>query len=228
MESIGKVLVLFVLFQVFKTSTCRLCHFEIESSSWVRKPCVFVFGNETKTKYIGSEFRLRDDAATKEAFEVVEANFNEFLNSPLTLWNHSCDCSEVQCLNEEQLNNLFAFSMEQARKEASTRFPFYPRLCCSLQQVLEEIVYSLQAEEIAKLTKITLSEINIHNWKAYFSNGLRQTEWCKIFKVKCASIIRRLTKSCEDERRRRRDIDLKTTAACGSSCFQGTKKFIFF
>lgn len=227
MESIGKVMVLSVLFQAFTTSVCRMCHFEVGSSAskWVRKPCVFFFGSETKAKYIGSEFRFRDDGSTKVAFEFVEANFKEFVNSPLTLWNQSCDCTKVPCLNEEQLNNLFAFIMEQARKEATKRLPFFPNLCCSLQQVLEEIFYSVKAEEIANLTKITLTDNGIDNWTTYLSYGLQQTQWCKSFKAKCEGIIHRIRKGCEDKKRERRDIGLKTTVICrSSSCSQGKKK----
>ena len=227
MEPISKVMVLSVLFQAFTTSVCRMCHFKIESSAsrWVRKPCVFFFGSETKAKYIGSEFRFRDDASTKVAFEFVGVNFNEFVNSPLTLWNQSCDCTKVPCLNEEQLNNLFAFSIEQARKEATTRSLYFPNLCCSLQQVLEEIFFSLEAEEIANLTKIALTEIGIDNWTTYLSHELQQTQWCKSFKAKCEGIIHRIRKGCEDKKRERRDIGLKTTVICrSSSCIQGKKK----
>ena len=228
MESIGKAMVLFVLFQAFTASTCRSCYFEseISASSWVRKPCVFFFGNETKTmKYIGSEFRFRDDAATKEAFKVLKANFNEFFDSPLTRWNSSCDCTEVPCLNEEQLNNLFAYSVEQAHKEATTRFPFLSRLCCTLQQVLGEIVFRFMPDDVEKLTKIAFKEINIHNWIENFTNGLRQMVWCKTFKERCESIIRHIAKGCDKKRRERRNIGLNTATVHGSSsCFQGRKK----
>ena len=227
MESISKTLVLFLMLEAFTMSTCRLCRLEISASSWVQKPCVFFFGNETKTKFIGAEFRLKDDVATKETFQVIEANFNKFLKSPLTLWNHSCDCAEVPCLNEEQLNNLFAYSVEQAREEAIVRFPFLPRLCCSLQQVLEEIFYSLQTKDIDKLMKITSEEISIHNWVAYLSYELQQIEWCKTFKAKCQNVIHRMAEGCKDKRRERRDIGFKTTTTCPwSSCFQGKEKII--
>lgn len=226
MDLTGKIQVLFLLFQVFSTSTSRMCRFEIESlsSKWIRKPCVFVFDDPIKAKFIGSEYQLRDDTATKEAFQAIEANFNKFVKSPLTLWNDSCDCNKVPCLNVKQLNNLFAYSMEQARKEAILRFSFFPGLCCSLQQVLEEILNRLQPEEVDKLLKITTTEANIHlnSRMAYFSYGLQQTEWCKTFKVKCDSFVHRIAEGCVGKIRERRNIGFKTTTVCQSSlCFQG-------
>ena len=227
MESINKVMVLFLMLEAITTSTCRLCRVEISASSWVQKPCVFFFGDETKTKFIGAEFRLKDDVATKETFQAIEANFNKFLKSPLTLWNQSCDCAEVPCLNEEQLNDLFAYSAEEARKEAIVRFPFFSRLCCSLQQVLDEIIYSLQGKDIEKLMKITSEEISIHYRAEHLSYGLQQTEWCKTFKVNCQSFIHRIAEGCKDKRREKRDIGFKTTTTCGwSSCFRGREKLI--
>lgn len=224
MELIGKALTFFVLFQAYTSITCRLCDFSIESSasSWVRKPCAFYFNNKPETKYIGFEFRLRDDTAAKRAFEVVEADFNEFSHSTLTPWNHSCDCTEVRCLNEEQLNKLFAFSVEQAHQEARWRFPFISTLCCSFQQALEEIVYQLDGEQVTKLTKITLKEINMQKWTTHLIDGLRQTEWCESFKPKCDAVVQRISKGCEEKRREKRDIGVKTSTMCGpSSCHHG-------
>lgn len=224
MELIGKVLAFCVLFQAYISISCRRCDFSIESSasSWVRKPCAFYFNNKPETKYIGFEFRLRDDAATKRVFDTVEANFNEFFHSPLTLWSHSCDCTEVPCLNEEQLNELFAFSVEQAHEEARRRFPFISTLCCSLQKALVEIIYRLDGEQLAKLTKITLKEINMQKWTAYLIDGLRQTEWCESFKAKCDAVLQRISKGCEEKKRDRRDIGVKNTTMCAaSSCNHG-------
>lgn len=223
MALIKKVLAFSVLLQAYTSITCRQCEFSIENSanSSVRKPCAFFFNNKPEAKYIGFEFRLTDNAATKRAFEVVGANFIEFIHSPSTLWRDSCDCIEVPCLNDEQLNNLFVFSVKQAREEAKRRFPFISGLCCSLQQALEEIIYRLDGDDVAKLTQITLKEINMHK----LINGLRQTEWCESFKANCDSVIRRISKGCEEKRREKRDIGVKTTAVCGpSSCKNGKDK----
>ncbi|CAH3034112.1 unnamed protein product [Porites lobata] len=224
MQMIGKVVVLFILFQALVITSGRLCHFETEISAsfWIRKPCVFFFGNETKiTKYIGNELRFGEDAGSKGAFRGLKVNLNEFFESPLTLWNKSCDCTEVPCLNEQQLNNLFANSLELVRKEVPTRFRYLPRLCCALQQVLGELVFRLQPEDIAKLTKIALKGINIHNWTTCVTNELRQTEWCKTFKDRCDNLIDRIKRGCDGKPRERRDIDLNMTTVCSSSsCFQ--------
>ena len=229
MELTGKVLSFCVLFQTYISISCRLCEFSIENlaSSWVRKPCAFYFSGKPETKYIGFEFRLRNDTTTKRAFEVVKANFNEFFDSRLTLWNHSCDCTEVPCLNEEQLNKLFAFRVEQAQQEAKWKFPFISTLCCSLKQALEEIIYRLDEEQVSKLTKITLNEINMQKWTAYLVDGLRQTEWCETFKAKCDAIARRISKGCEGKKREKRDIGAKSTTMCGPSSFNHGRRQLF-
>lgn len=228
MQMIGKVVVLFILFQVPVITSGRLCHFETEISAsfWIRKPCVFFFGNETKIiKYIGNELRFGEDAGSKGAFRGLKVNLNKFFESPLTLWNKSCDCTEVPCLNEQQLNNLFANSLELVRKEVPTRFRYLPRLCCALQQVLGELVFRLQPEDIAKLTRIALKGINIHNWTTCVSNEFRQAEWCKTFKDRCDNLIDRIKRGCDGKPREKRDIDLNMTTVCSSSsCFQGKKK----
>ncbi|KAJ7392795.1 hypothetical protein OS493_010454 [Desmophyllum pertusum] len=178
MALIKKVLAFSVLLQAYTSITCRQCEFSIENSanSSVRKPCAFFFNNKPEAKYIGFEFRLTDNAATKRAFEVVGANFIEFIHSPSTLWRDSCDC---------------------------------------IEQALEEIIYRLDGDDVAKLTQITLKEINMHK----LINGLRRTEWCESFKANCDSVIRRISKGCEEKRREKRDIGVKTTAVCGpSSC----------
>jgi len=165
---------------------------------------------------------LRDDTATKLAFEVVEANFYKFFHSPLTPWNDSCDCTEVPCLNDEQLIKLFVFSVEQTREEARWTFPFISTLCCSLQQALEEIVHRLTEEQVAELTKIPLKEINMQKWTTHLIDGLRQTEWCESFKAKCDNVVHRIWEGCEEKRREKRDIGVKSTTMCGpSSCNHG-------
>lgn len=226
MESIGKILVFSVLFQAYTFTACRQCDFSIQTSpsNWVRKPCAFVVDKAEK-KYIGFEFRLRADKATKFAFAVVEANFYKFFHSPLTLWNDSCDCTKVPCLNDEQLDKLFAFSVKQTRKETTRAFPFISALCCSLQQALEEIVYGLAEEQVAELTKIPLKEINMQKWTASLIDGLRQTEWCETFKAKCGNVVRRFSKGCKEERREKRDIGVKSATMCGpSSCTHGKRR----
>ena len=232
MESIGKGLVFFVLFQAYTFTACRQCDFSIQTSpsSWARKPCAFVFDNKPETKYIGFEFRLRDDKATKLAFEVVEANFYKFFQSPLTLWNDSCDCTKVPCLNDEQLDRLFAFSVKQTREEAMWAFPFISALCCSLQQALEEIFYGLAEEQVAELTKISLKEINMQKWTAYLIDELRKTEWCETFKAKCGDVVGRISKGCKEKRREKRDIGVKSATMCvPSSCNHGKRPlFISF
>ena len=228
MESTGKILAFSVLFQAYTSITCRLCDFSIQTNSpsnWVRKPCAFFFNNKPETKYIGFEFRLRDDTTTKLAFEVAEANFYQFFHSPLTLWNASCDCTEVPCLNDEQLNKLFVFSVRQSREETKWTFPFNFTLCCSLQQALEEIVYRLAEEQVAALTKIPLKEINMQKWRTDLIDGLRQTEWCESFKAKCDNVVHRISKGCEEERRKKRDIGVKSKTMCGpSSCNHGKRQ----
>lgn len=227
MESTGKVFVFSVLFQAYASITCRQCDFSIQTSpsNWVRKPCAFFFNNKPKTKYIGFEFRLRDDTATKQAFKAVEANFYKFFHSPLMLWNESCDCTEVPCLNDEQLNKLFVFSVEQTRKEASWTFPFISTLCCPLQQALEEIVYRLSEDQVAELAKIPLKGINMQKWTTDLIDGLRQTEWCESFKAKCDNVVHYISKGCEEERRKKRDIGVISTTMCGpSSCNHGKRQ----
>jgi len=169
---------------------------------------------------------LRDDSATKLAFEVVEANFYKFFYSPLTPWNDSCDCSKVPCLNDEQLDKLFVFSVEQTREEARWALPFISTLCCSVQQALEEIVYRLAQEQVAELTKIPLKEISMQKlWTTHLIDGLRQTEWCEYFKAKCDFVVDRILKGCEEKRRGKRDIGVKSTTMCGpSSCNHGKRK----
>lgn len=228
MQMIGKFVVLFILFQALVITSGQLCHFETEisASTWIRKPCVFFFGNETNIiKYIGNELRFGEYPGSKVAFRGLNVHFNEFFESPLTLWNKSCDCTEVPCLTEQQLKNLFANSLELVRKEVTTRFQFLPRICCALQQVLGELVLRLQQEDIEKLTRIALKGIDIHNWTICVSNELRQTEWCKTFKDRCDSLIHRITRGCGEKARKKRDIDLNLTTVCSSpSCFQGKKK----
>lgn len=231
MEPTWKILALFVLFQVHTSISCRQCDFSIESlaSRWVRKPCAFSFSDKSETKYVGFEFRLRDSEETRRAFVTVKANFNEFFYSPLTLLNDSCDCNEVPCLNEEQLNNLFVLSVEQACEEAKWRFPFIPASCCSVQQALVEIIYRLDEKQLASLKKFTLKEINTHKCIAHLINGLQQTEWCDSFKAKCENVIECISKGCEGKVRKKRDIGVKTTSMCGpSACHQGKSIQIAF
>lgn len=223
-----KVLVLFLALPAFKMSPSQLCNFDLASSTlrWVKKQCVFVFNNQTETKFIGREFQLTDTTPTKEAFQFIEADFNKFLKSPLTNWNHSCDCTKVPCLNEKQWNDLFAYRIEKARKDAAERWPFLARLCCSMQKVVVEIIYSLHEKDVHNLAKITSSNINIHNWVVNLSYELQNTKWCLDFKEKCDSFIHQIAKGCETKKRRRRkDIGLKPRAACqSSSCYQDAKE----
>ncbi|XP_068733459.1 uncharacterized protein [Montipora capricornis] len=223
MEIVIKVLVLFLLVQAYEVSTSSLCNFDSESSAtrWVQKQCVFVFANQTDSKFIGRELQLMDNNSTKEAFQFIEADFNKFFNSPLTLWNHSCNCTKVPCLNEKQWNDLFAYSVERARKEAIQRWPFFPRLCCSIQHVVIEILYRIYEEDIQKFTKIISENMNISilDLMDYLGYELPRTKWCYSFKDKCDGFIFRMAKGCEiTERRMRRGIGFKSSAAaCQSS-----------
>ena len=224
MKPTERILAVFVLFGVYTSISCRVCDLSIDSfaSEFVLKRCAFSFHEKSETKYIGFEFRLTESKETRHALETVKANFRELSYSPLTRWNGSCDCNEVPCLNEEQLNDLFISGVKQTFEEAKWRIPFMSGLCCSVQRALVEIFYRLDEKQLARLKKCTLNEIVTRKCTAYLTNELRQTEWCDSFKTKCENVIGRIFRGCEVTERRKRDIGVKHTSMCGpSACYQG-------
>ena len=224
MEVVGKVLAVFVVFLVYSTISASRCSFRHSAFRWPRKSCVFVVDNKTETKYIGLQLRLNDDKKTKRAFSLAKANFYKFYHGPVTVWSHRCNCTEVPCLTEEQVNIMFAFSIEKAHQEAKSSFPSLPSLCCSLQIALVKIVYSLETQRLSELVKRTLGprDINMQKWET-FLNGLRQTNWCKSFRSNCKLAENYIYKGCQGYRKRR-GLDFEKAASCQTStCGHGKK-----
>ena len=138
-----------------------------------RKPCVYLDTKGIKT--IGVGYNMQNKGAA-DVFKSIGADYQKFASGLTTPWNVKCDCTKVPCLSDEQIDELFSLSLRTAVSDAEVVIPSFPSLCCSMQDVLVDMAFTLGRERLARLTRFA-QLISRQAWRAA-ADELAPSEWC--------------------------------------------------
>lgn len=98
-----------------------------------KKECVYLDTKGIKTIGIGYNMQKKE---APEVFASIGADYNKFINGPVTKWNVPCNCSSVPCLTEGQIEELLDISLKTAIADAKKVIPTFASLCCPVQNVM--------------------------------------------------------------------------------------------
>ena len=138
-----------------------------------RKPCVYLDTKGIKT--IGVGYNIQNKGAA-DVFKSIGADYQKFASGLTTPWNVKCNCTKVPCLSDEQIDELFSLSLRTAVSDAEAVIPSFPSLCCSVQNVLVDMAFTLGRERLARLTRFA-ELISRQAWMAA-ADELAPSEWC--------------------------------------------------
>ena len=185
-----------------------------------RKPCVYLDTKGIKT--IGVGYNMQNKGAA-DVFKSIGADYQKFASGPTTPSNVKCNCTKVPCLSDEQIDKLFSLSLRMAVSDAEAVIPSFPSLCCSVQNVLVDMAFTLGRARLAAFDVFT-KIVQMQNWKAA-GDDLTLSKWCvQDAKSRCledAGIIANGCGQCLDPLPQ--PCNAKASACCGAeaTCCSG-------
>ena len=138
-----------------------------------KKPCVYLDTKKIKTIGVGYNMENEDAPAV---FRSIGADYDKFEHGPVTKWNVHCNCSNVPCLNEVQVNQLLDISLQTAIADAKNVIPTFDSLCCPVQNVMVDMSFTLGGPGFAQFTTFA-KFVTTQFWKAA-GDDLTVSKWC--------------------------------------------------
>jgi len=208
-EMILLFLSLITLFQGFKADQCDPKPMIIRHEG--KKPCVYLDTKNIKTIGVGYNMQNKD---APEVFDSIGADYNKFENGPVTRWNVPCNCSSVPCLTEEQIEELLDISLKTAIADARTVIATFDGLCCSVQNVMVDMSFTLGGPGFAQFTTFATLLTRQH-WKAA-GDDLTVSLWCKQATARCMEDANYVRAGCGCSQPYPQACDAEASGCCGS------------
>ena len=138
-----------------------------------QKSCVYLDTRGIKT--IGVGFNMENSGASED-FKSIGADYEKFMNGPVTKWNVPCDCSSVPCLTEDQILKLLDITLKTAIEDAQKVISTFNSLCCPVQNVMVDMSFNLGGPVFSQFTtfaKLVTQQL----WKAA-GDDLTVSKYC--------------------------------------------------
>ncbi|CAH1257270.1 Hypp1807 [Branchiostoma lanceolatum] len=139
-----------------------------------QKECMYI--DPTGARKIGFGYGL-DRADAKKVIAKLGVNFTELYDGPATPFGSACHCSDVICISEQQIAQLFKVALAQATSDAHKAFSRFDELSCNVQNVLVDMSYLWGYADVKGYFGAFLAWLGIGNWHAA-ADDLSLTEWC--------------------------------------------------
>jgi GH24 family phage-related lysozyme (muramidase) len=131
------------------------------------KRCSFV--DARGKKKIGVGFYLeRDDS--KQLIAGVGANYDKII-SQTTQFDVPCDCTKVECLNQDQMNKLFSTRMQEAEKQVDD---LVGESCCNVQKGMVDMSFQLGEDFSDRKLELMLKDVK----DQYFGTASAEIQYC--------------------------------------------------
>ena len=188
-----------------------------------RKACVYL--DTKKIKTIGVGYNMENPDAP-EVFHSIGADYEKFNSGPTTPWNVKCNCSSVPCLSDEQIDQLFALTLKTAASDAQKVISSFSTLCCSVQNVMVDMAFTLGGPGFAAFTEFA-TMIRLEYWKAA-GDDLSVSKWCVVQAQKrCNEDAAIVSEGCGCTSPYPQACDAQASACCGSqseaTCCKGKR-----
>ena len=187
------------------------------------KACVYLDTKGIKTIGVGYNMQNKD---APEVFESIGADYNKFVNGPVTKWNVPCNCSSVPCLTEDQIGELLDISLKTAIEDARNVISTFDSLCCPVQNVMVDMSFTLGGPGFAQFTTFARL-VTAQFWKAA-GDDLTVSLWCKQATSRCMEDANIVREGCGCSQPSPQACDSQASACCSSevqeTCCKGEKK----
>ncbi|KAL9963988.1 hypothetical protein ACROYT_G027554 [Oculina patagonica] len=222
-EMILLFLSLVTLFQGLRAEQCDPKPMIIRHEG--KKPCVYLDTKGIKTIGVGYNMQNAD---APEVFKSIGADYNKFVNGPVTKWNVPCNCSSVPCLTEGQIEDLLGISLKTAIEDARKVIPTFDSLCCPVQNVMVDMSFTLGGPGFAQFTTFA-KLVTLQYWKAA-GDDLTVSLWCtKQAASRCMEDANIVREGCGCSQPYPQACDSQASTCCGSeaqqTCCKGTLTF---
>lgn len=158
-----------------------------------QKPCVYLDTRGIKT--IGVGYNMENSGAPA-VFKSIGADYEKFMNGPVTKATVRCDCSSVPCLTEEQILKLLDITLKTAIEDAQKVISTFNSLCCPVQNVIVDMSFNLGGTTFSEFTDFA-KLLTRQYWKAA-GDDLTVTKYCndKDTRRRCMKSASVVTKGC--------------------------------
>ena len=138
-----------------------------------QKPCVYLDTRRLKTIGVGYNMENSDARAV---FKSIKADYEKFMNGPVTKATVRCDCSSVPCLTEEQILKLLDISLKTAIEDAQKVISTFNSLCCLVQNAMVDMSFNLGGPGFSQFTTFA-KLVTLQLWKAA-GDDLTVSKYC--------------------------------------------------
>lgn len=220
-EMILLFLSLVTLFQGFQGEQCDPKPMIMRHEG--KKPCVYLDTKGIKTIGVGFNMENKDAPAV---FESIGADYNKFVNGPVTKSTIPCNCSTVPCLTEGQIEQLLDITLKTAIEDARKVVSTFDSLCCPVQNVMVDMSFNLGGPTFAQFTTFA-KLVTMQYWKAA-GDDLTVSLWCQQVTARCMEDANIVRKGCGCSQPSPQACDAQASACCGSktqqTCCKGEMK----
>ena len=200
---------LVVSFQGFRGETCDPKPMIIRHEG--EKQCVYLDTKGIKTIGVGYNMRNKD---APEVFKSIGADYNKFINGPVTKWNAPCNCSSVPCLTGDQIEELLDISLQTAIADARKVISTFDSLCCPVQNVMVDMSFTLGGPGFAQFTTFA-KLVTRQYWKAA-GDDLTVSLWCTQATARCMEDANIVREGCGCSQPYPQACDSQASACCNS------------
>ena len=190
-----------------------------------KKPCVYLDTRGIKT--IGVGYNMENPDAS-EVFKSIGADYEKFMNGPVTKSTVRCNCSSVPCLTEEQILELLDITLKTAIEDARKVISTFNSLCCPVQNVMVDMSFTLGGPGFAQFTTFAKLLTNQY-WKAA-GDDLTVSKWCndRDTAKRCLEDANVVRKGCGCTQDLPQACDAQSSSCCQSeahqTCCKGEKR----
>lgn len=189
-----------------------------------KKFCVYLDTKGIKT--IGIGYNMQTKAAPKD-FESIGADYEKFMNGPVTKATALCNCSSVPCLTEMQVEELLHISLKVAIADARKVISTFDTLCCPVQNVMVDMSFTLGGPGFSQFTTFA-NLVTRQYWKAA-GDDLTVSLWCTQAVSRCMEDANVVRKGCGCSPPFSQACDAEASSCCASkdqqTCCKGSLTF---
>ena len=176
-----------------------------------KKACVYLDTKGIKTIGVGYNMKNKD---APEVFKTIGADYEKFINGPVTKWNVPCNCSSVPCLKEDQIEELLDISLKTAIEDAQKVISTFSNLCCPVQNVMVDMSFTLGGPGFAAFTTFA-KLVTSQYWKAA-GDDLTVSLWCTQATARCMEDANVVRKGCGCPEPYPQACDAQKSSCCAS------------
>lgn len=216
------VILLAVFLHGFQAETCDPKPMIIRHEG--KKPCVYLDTKGIKTIGVGYNMRNKD---APQDFKSIGADYEKFINGPVTKSTVPCNCSSVPCLKEVQIEQLLDISLRVSIEDAKKVISTFNSLCCPVQNVMVDMSFTLGGQGFSQFTTFS-GLLTSQFWKAA-GDDLTVSKWCTEATNRCMEDANIVRNGCGCSQPYPQACDARSSSCCLSkvqqTCCKGTATF---